>query len=69
MLSPYDTKKMRNLRIKAIIMMVVLAIACWRYVMISTVLQLPATAVLFVLVAAFVFAVFALIYSWVKLLK
>ena len=69
MLSPYEIKKMRNLRIKALIMMVVLAVACWRYIMMSNVLQLPATAVLFVLIAAFVFAVFALIYSWIKLIQ
>ncbi len=69
MLSPYEIKKMRNLRIKALIMMVVLAVACWRYIMMSNVLQLPATAVLFVLISAFVFAVFALIYSWIKLIQ
>ncbi|MDF1655658.1 MAG: hypothetical protein P1U34_11155 [Coxiellaceae bacterium] len=67
MLNQYDIKKMRSIRIKSIIMMIALAIACWRYPMISAVLQLPAMAVLFILVVAFGFAVFALIYSWIKL--
>ena len=67
MLSEYDRKKLQRLRIKSVIMILALLYAFWQHAMIATILQLPVTAILFLLILAFAFAVFALIYSWVKL--
>ncbi len=67
MLSEYDRKKLQRLRIKSIIMMLVLLYAFWQHAMIAIILQLPVMAILCLLTLALAFAIFTLIYSWIKL--